>query len=277
MRYGTFCCDGRTFPGMVCEDQVLDLSAAGYPGLHDVIRSEALHQTNWGPCPSLPIREVKTLAPLLRPGKIICIGRNYTEHTRETGSEAPKEPLFFAKFATSIIGPHDTIVLPRVSEQVDYEAELVVIIGRQGKNISEANAMDYIAGYTIFNDISARDLQFRDGQWMKGKALDTFAPMGPFMVTPEEVGEPHALDIQLWLNGELMQSSTTALMIFKIPHIISFLSRLFTLEPGDVIATGTPPGVGFARVPPVFLQAGDTISITIQKLGTLTNYVKSED
>lgn len=274
MRFGMFRYNGRSFPGLVCEGQVLDLSTAGFADLQEMIASEALHRSDFGECPMIPIGKVETLPPLSRPGKIICIGKNYMEHVKETGWDSPGEPVFFAKFATSIIGTGGTVFLPKVSAQVDYEAELAVIIGRRGKNISEINAMTYVAGYTVFNDISARDLQFRDGQWMKGKALDTFAPMGPYIVTPEEVGDPHALDIRLSLNGELMQSSNTALMIFKVPQLIGYLSQLFTLEPGDVISTGTPSGVGFARVPPIFLQAGDTMEISIDKVGTLVNDVE---
>lgn len=277
MRLGMFRANGRSFPGIVRGEGILDLTSAGFSNLEGLISAGAFLHNDYEECPRYALSDLEVLAPLTNPGKIICIGKNYEEHVRETGWEAPAEPLFFAKFATSIIGPGDTIVLPQVSTQVDYEAELAVVIGRRGKNIPEIDALEYVAGYTVFNDISARDLQFSDGQWMKGKALDTFAPLGPWIVTPDEVGNPHALDIRLWLNGELMQSSTTALMIFKVPRLISYLSRLFTLEPGDIIATGTPSGVGFTRVPPVYLQSGDTVSVEIQRVGVLTNSVGSDD
>ncbi|HYH04488.1 MAG TPA: fumarylacetoacetate hydrolase family protein, partial [Bacillota bacterium] len=179
----------------------------------------------------------------------------------------------FNKFATSVTGPGQPIVLPEISTQVDYEAELAVVIGKTGKAVSEDQAMELVAGYTVFNDVSARDLQFRDGQWVKGKALDTFAPTGPYLITADQIANPHQLAIRLWLNGQLMQSGNTGQLIFKIPALISYLSQFFTLEPGDIIATGTPPGVGFARKPPVFLKAGDEVVIEIDKVGRLCNPV----
>jgi 2-keto-4-pentenoate hydratase/2-oxohepta-3-ene-1,7-dioic acid hydratase in catechol pathway len=222
---------------------------------------------------SYPLQELRVLAPVLNPAKIICIGLNYLDHALESGAPVPEEPVIFTKFATAIIGPEAPIILPPVTKEVDYEAELAVVIGKKGKNVPEKEAMEYVAGYTVFNDVSARDLQFRDGQWTKGKTLDTFAPMGPYLVTADEVGDPHRLAIKLWLNDRLMQDSSTEKLIFKIPVLISFLSQLFTLEPGDIIATGTPPGVGFARKPPVYLKPGDTVRITIEKIGTLVNPV----
>lgn len=219
------------------------------------------------------LREVEVLAPILDPQKVIGIGLNYRDHAIESQMAIPEEPVFFTKFASSIIGNGQSIILPEVSSEVDYEAELAVIIGRRGKNIPEKEALQHVAGYTVINDVSARDLQFRGGQWIKGKALDTFAPIGPFLITADAVPDPHRLGVKLWLNEKLMQNSNTNQLIFSIPQIICFLSKLFTLEAGDIIATGTPPGVGFARKPPVFLKPGDKVQIEIEQIGTLVNSV----
>ncbi|NLY88601.1 MAG: fumarylacetoacetate hydrolase family protein [Firmicutes bacterium] len=300
MRLGTFADNrGRVFPGLCrcrardARDEVFDLSRGfaeirregGFPDLKTLLATEggfaqacagrlrSLLAAGEKPGPSYPLQELQVLAPVLNPAKIICIGLNYLDHALESGAAVPEEPVIFTKFATAIVGPGAPIVLPPITKEVDYEAELAVIIGKKGKNVPEEEAMQYVAGYTVFNDVSARDLQFRDGQWTKGKTLDTFAPMGPYLVTADEVGDPHRLAIKLWLNDRLMQDSSTEKLIFKIPVLISFLSQLFTLEPGDIIATGTPPGVGFARKPPVFLKPGDTVRITIEKVGTLVNPV----
>ncbi len=222
----------------------------------------------------LPIEDVELLAPIVRPPKIICIGLNYRKHAEETGKPIPKEPIIFSKYATAVTGHQSKVYLPKVSTQVDYEAELAVIIGKKGKDILEEDAMDHVFGYTCFNDISARDLQFRDGQWMKGKTCDGFAPMGPWIVLKDEISDPQNLDISLKLNGQVMQDGNTADMIFNIPTLISFLSSLFTLEPGDIIATGTPPGVGVARDPQVFLKPGDVTEVEVQGIGVLRNTVK---
>lgn len=220
--------------------------------------------------------EVQFCAPVPRPPKIICVGLNYRDHAAETNQPLPKTPVLFNKYARAVIGPQEPIVLPQVSEQVDYEAELVVVIGREGKHIPEELAMEYVAGYTILNDVSARDLQMESGQWMKGKTCDTFAPMGPWLVTKDEIPDPHGLKIGLRLNGQVMQAGHTGEMIFKIPRLISYLSHLFTLEVGDIIATGTPAGVGFTRQPPVFLRAGDVVEVEIEGIGVLTNPVRKE-
>ncbi|HEX6972341.1 MAG TPA: fumarylacetoacetate hydrolase family protein [Limnochordia bacterium] len=218
---------------------------------------------------------VSLAAPVPRPGKIIAIGLNYADHAKESGAQLPAEPVIFPKWATSVVGPGEPVIHPgpEITEQLDYEVELAVVIGKAGKRIPEAAAWEHVAGYTVLNDISARDLQFRDGQWMKGKALDTFAPMGPCLVTKDAIADPHDLTIRLRLNGELMQDSSTAQLIFGIPRLIAFLSRLMTLEPGDVISTGTPSGVGFARQPPVFLQPGDLMQAEIEGIGVLENRV----
>ena len=220
--------------------------------------------------------EVTLLPPVLRPGKVVCLGLNYREHAAESGMAVPAYPVLFHKVAGSLVGHNQPIVLPRISSQVDYEAELAIIIGRRGKYIAEAEAFDYIAGYTNANDVSARDLQFRTSQWTTGKMLDTFGPLGPALVTRDEVPDPQTLAIKTILNGQIMQDSNTADMIFAVPFIVSYLSQLVTLEPGDVILTGTPQGIGNARTPPVFLKSGDTVTIEIERLGQLTNPVVTE-
>lgn len=217
-------------------------------------------------------------APIVSPGKVICIGLNYRDHAIESGAEIPTEPVCFGKFSQTIVGPDDPIKLPRVSSEVDYEAELVVVIGREGKHIPEDDAMSYVAGYMNGHDVSARDWQAGrpGGQWLLGKTPDTFAPTGPWLVTADEVPDPHKLSIALRLNGETMQDSSTAQLIFNINQLIAHLSQLITLQPGDVIFTGTPPGVGAARKPPVFLKPGDVAEVEIEGLGTLSNPVEAE-
>jgi 2-keto-4-pentenoate hydratase/2-oxohepta-3-ene-1,7-dioic acid hydratase in catechol pathway len=218
-----------------------------------------------------PLSSVRLRAPILRPGKIVCVGRNYAEHALERGAEIPTQPIFFLKSANTICGPGDPVVLPPNSAQVDYEAEFAVVIGKGGKRIPEENAYEHIAGYTILNDVSARDMQRDDKQWFRGKSCDTFAPTGPWIATRDDIPDPHGLRIALTLNGQTMQDSHTRYMIFKIPYLVSYLSQSLTWEAGDLISTGTPEGVGAHRTPPVFLKPGDTVSITVERLGTLTN------
>ena len=219
----------------------------------------------------IPVEQARLRAPIPRPGKIICVGRNYAEHARERGAELPAQPIFFLKSNNTMCGPGEAIVLPPNSSQVDYEAEFAVVIGQGGKRIPEEKAYEHIAGYTILNDVSARDMQAQDKQWFRGKSCDTFAPTGPWIVTRDEIPDPHNLRISLTLNGQTMQDSNTSYMIFKVPYLVSYLSQSLTLEPGDLISTGTPEGVGAHRTPPVFLQPGDTVSITVERIGTLTN------
>jgi len=211
--------------------------------------------------------------PAVYPGKIIAIGRNYVDHAIEGGSAPPAAPLIFNKLSNSLSAHEAPIVLPTISSQVDYEAELAVVIGRRAKRVSEAAALDYVFGYSLINDVSARDLQFGDGQWVRGKGLDGFAPLGPFVTTRDEIADVQALNIEGRLNGQVMQSSNTGKMIFKVAYLVSYISQGITLEPGDVIATGTPEGVGFFRDPPVLLKAGDVFEVTIEGLGTLRNPV----
>lgn len=212
--------------------------------------------------------------PLPSPGKIICIGLNYADHAREMEVAPPERPMVFCKFSTAVIGTGETITWPaEISQQVDFEAELAVVIGREARNVPAERALDVVAGYTIINDVSARDVQFADQQWVRGKSFDTFCPMGPFMVTADEVPTPHALAIRCLVNGQVMQDSNTSELIFKIPALIEFISRTCTLLPGDIISTGTPHGVGVFRKPQVFLKPGDEVVIEIDGLGQLRNPV----
>ncbi len=216
-------------------------------------------------------------APVPRPGKLICIGLNYRDHAAESNMQIPERPVIFSKFSTCVIAPGEPVVIPPTSQQVDYEAELAVVIGRRAKNVKASRALDYVLGYTAFNDVSARDFQFADGQWQRGKSCDTFAPMGQTIVTTDQITDPHKLSIKLVLNGQTMQDSNTDQLIFGVPELIEFLTESITLEPGDVIATGTPPGVGFARKPPVFLKPGDQMEVLIEGIGGLGNPVVASD
>ena len=209
--------------------------------------------------------------PAVHPGKILAIGRNYIDHAIEGGAEPPKAPLIFNKLSNSLSAHNAPVVLPSISNAVDYEAELAVIIGRQAKKVSEAEALNHVFGYTLMNDVTARDLQYGDGQWTRGKGLDGFAPLGPFITTRDEIADVHNLRIEGRLNNEVMQSSNTGKMIFRVPYLISYISQGITLEPGDVISTGTPDGVGYFRKPPALLKAGDVFEVEIEKLGVLRN------
>ncbi|GAP06629.1 2-keto-4-pentenoate hydratase [Anaerolinea thermolimosa] len=218
--------------------------------------------------------DAKILAPLSTPGKIVAIGLNYFDHCREQNIPVPDRPIVFTKFNTSIIGPGDPISWDStLTQQVDYEVELGVVIGKRAKSVPVTEALDYVFGYTIINDVSARDLQFSDRQWVRAKSLDTFCPMGPAIVTKDEIPDPQHLELRTLLNGEVVQNSTTAEMVFSVADLVSFLSHSFTLEPGDVIATGTPDGVGVFRKPPVFLKHGDRVVLEIEKIGRLENPV----
>jgi 2,4-diketo-3-deoxy-L-fuconate hydrolase len=225
---------------------------------------------------TVSLDEARIHAPVARSQKIICIGRNYAEHATETQDEIPEKPIVFAKYPNTVIGPGEAIRIPPITEQADYEAELAVIIGRAARNVSESEALEYVFGYVNANDVSSRDLQFSEGgQWTRSKSIDTFCPMGPYIATRDEVPDPQNLSVRCILNGEIMQDGTTSDMIFPVAELISFLSQGMTLVPGDVILTGTPPGVGMARDPQVWLKAGDEVSIEIEGLGTLTNPVET--
>jgi 2-keto-4-pentenoate hydratase/2-oxohepta-3-ene-1,7-dioic acid hydratase in catechol pathway len=221
----------------------------------------------------VPLDRLRLNAPVHRPSKVICIGLNYRDHAEESGAPLPEIPVLFPKYANSVIGPDEPIVLPPETAEPDYEAELGVVIGRRASRVTEDHALSHVAGYMCMNDVSARDLQSQTSQWMLGKAIDTFLPCGPWLVTADEIPDPQSLAIRLRLNGEELQSSSTAQMVFGVAELIAFVSRTITLEPGDLIATGTPPGVGFARTPPIRLRDGDRVEVEIEGIGTLANPV----
>lgn len=252
----------------VCIKQLL---AMGPEGLAQAARS--IGQTK-----PVPMEELRLLPIVPSPEKVICIGLNYADHARETGATPPAEPVVFCKFPTAIRGDWQPIVLPKVSHEVDFEAELVVVVGRGGRYIAAESARKHIAGYCCGNDVSARDWQLRKpgGQWLLGKSFDTFAPIGPALTTADEVPDPNNLRIQLRLNGQVMQDSNTSQFIFPVEELVAHVSQVCTLAPGDLIFTGTPPGVGVARKPPVFLKGGDVIEIEIERLGVLRNPVVAE-
>ncbi len=222
----------------------------------------------------LPLSQVTLQAPVPRPGKIICVGHNYHDHTG--GIPNPEVPTFFAKYGNVVIGPHQPVVVTRASDKVDYEGELAVVIGKRCKYVSQANALQVIAGYTIFNDITARDYKTQSTQWTLRKSLDTFGPMGPALVTRDEIPDPGNLDLLLTVNGEERQHSNTCHLIFSIPSLIADLTEALTLEPGDLISTGTPSGTGASRKPPVWLRPGDEVRVRIDKIGELISPIAAE-
>lgn len=224
-----------------------------------------------------PLTGVHLLAPVPRPGKIVCIGKNYREHADEMGATLPERPLVFSKFATSVSAPGAVVRIPRGCTRFDYEAELALVIGRRATRVPRALAREHVLGYCCFNDFTARDFQKLDGQWQRGKSADTLAPFGPYLATTDELPDPQRLRIRLRLNGATMQDAHTSLLIFGVDALIESISEHITLEPGDVIATGTPGGVGFARTPPVYLQPGDVVEVEIDGLGTLQNEVGASD
>ncbi|WP_017729155.1 fumarylacetoacetate hydrolase family protein [Halalkalibacterium ligniniphilum] len=221
-----------------------------------------------------PLRDVRMEAPIPSPGKIICVGHNYREHILEMKRELPPYPVVFAKFSNTVIGPQDDIPFYPISEQLDYEAEFAFVVGKRARNVSQAEALDYVAGYTIVNDVTYRDLQRRTLQWLQGKTVEGSAPMGPWLVTSDELNNPEGLEVVLTVNGEERQRSNTRNLVFSVQYLVEFLSNLMTLEPGDVVLTGTPGGVGIARDPQVFLKDGDVVKIEIDGVGVLENRVK---
>lgn len=249
---------------------VLSFLAAGDSALQQAVR--LVRQVPQGAF--IPLSRVRLRAPIPRPGKIVAIGLNYRDHSIESGAkEPPKWPVIFAKFPTSIAGPEDPIVIPAGNPDVDYEAELAVVMGRKAKGISAGNALDFVAGYMALNDVSARAWQFADRQWVRGKSCDSFCPTGPCLTTRDDVPDPHSLSICARVNGTTLQDSNTSKMIFRVPELIEFISASITLEAGDIIATGTPEGVGAFRTPPIFLKPGDVVEVEIQALGVLRNPV----
>jgi 2-keto-4-pentenoate hydratase/2-oxohepta-3-ene-1,7-dioic acid hydratase in catechol pathway len=277
MRYVMFTRSGvEPEPGIMFGEQVIGLGATGFPDILSIIQggADAVKQVEkyLSEAPTAtPLTYVKLLAPIARPPKLICVGLNYRDHAAESKMEIPKVPTIFCKFPTAVIGPGDPIVLPKNSQEPDYEAEMAFVIGKGGRHIPADRWQEHVFGYTNLNDVSARDFQRATSQWIMGKTFDTFAPMGPAIVTPDEAGDPHALDIRLTINSEVFQHSNTRHLIFGIPDLIAYLSSVFTLEPGDVVSTGTPAGVGFARKPPRFLRHGDVVAVSLQGLGELRN------
>jgi 2-keto-4-pentenoate hydratase/2-oxohepta-3-ene-1,7-dioic acid hydratase in catechol pathway len=284
MRFVTFEKGGLVRPGVLADPEtVVDLNLIGYHTLLRIIDAgeEACNKAaklaaNSPTDARHKLSQVRLLAPIPLPRKIICVGLNYREHALETNTEIPKVPTIFNKFATAVIGPGANIVLPKVSKMPDYEAELAFVIGVGGRHIAAADWRKHVFGYTIMNDVTGRDYQKATSQWLMGKTFDTFAPIGPCIVTADEIPDPHNLAIQLEIDGEMLQNSNTNELIFKIPELIEFLSSVFTLEPGDIVSTGTPSGVGVARTPQRFLKAGETVTVRIPAIGELRNPIVAE-
>ncbi len=273
----------RAEAGVLVGDRVIGLAGAGFNNMLSVLasgregRAKIENFVHNPPADStFPLSSVQLLAPVPRPPKLICVGLNYRDHAAEARQEIPKIPTIFAKFSNVVIGPGQPIVLPKNSRKPDYEAEFAFVIGTGGRHIPSYEWQEHVFGYTVFNDVSARDFQMATSQWMMGKTFDTFAPMGPWLVSADEIADPHALDISLRIGDETLQHSNTRELIFKIPELVAYLSSVVTLEPGDVVATGTPAGVGFARTPPRYLQPGEEVIVSIEGIGELRNPVVAE-
>jgi 2-keto-4-pentenoate hydratase/2-oxohepta-3-ene-1,7-dioic acid hydratase in catechol pathway len=274
---------GPNEPGVLRGGDVVGLRGAGFTSMLEVIAGGAAARERideWMRKPAAdevaPLAGMRLQAPIPRPPKIVCIGLNYRDHAIESNMEIPKVPTVFSKYVTAVIGPGEPIRLPRISTKPDYEAEMAVVIGKGGRYIPAGIWREHVFGYTILNDVSARDYQMATSQWMMGKTFDTFAPMGPAIVSADEIADPHTLEISLEINGEELQHSNTRNLIFRVPDLIEYLSSVFTLESGDVISTGTPSGVGFARKPPRWLKAGDEVVVKVERLGELRNPVEPE-
>jgi 2-keto-4-pentenoate hydratase/2-oxohepta-3-ene-1,7-dioic acid hydratase in catechol pathway len=277
MRLVSYLSEEKPRAGILREEEVFDAWAAlGEPhrsSLRELI-AEAGIEDLAGAEVSAPVANPQLLVPITDPEKIVCIGLNYRSHAAEAGIDPPSSPTIFAKYRNALAAPGTTVKLPAASEKVDYEAELAFVVGRRASAVSEDEALDYVAGYTLFNDLSARDLQFATPQWMPGKVFDGSAPCGPALVTPDEAGPHDGIEISLQLNGETMQRASTADLIFSIPELVAHLSTLMTLEPGDLVATGTPAGVGSVREPRVWLQDGDEVVVSSPTLGRLQNTLR---
>jgi len=274
--------------GVVTDSGVVNLAEASGGQLPNDMRSllelgdaglEQARATAQNVANAIPLDSVKLHAPIENPSKVVAIGLNYMDHVRESGGQVPELATMFCKYPSSIIGPGDAIRWsPQVTSKVDFEAELALVIGKPARNVSQADAFDYIAGYMNCHDVSARDLQLEKGdQWIMGKSLDTFCPLGPYLVTKDEIADPHNLAIRCIVNGEALQDSSTKELIFKIPYLMEYLTRHFTLLPGDVVTTGTPDGVGAFRNPPIWLKNGDTVTVEVEGLGQLTNTCVEEE
>ncbi|HUX45083.1 MAG TPA: fumarylacetoacetate hydrolase family protein [Terracidiphilus sp.] len=266
---------GAARPGVLLEDAgtVMDLSASGYGSVLDVI-SRGLPVAL--PAAKLALKDVRLHAPLANPPRVFAIGLNYRDHAKESGMSIPETPVVFLKLTTAIIGPGEAIVLPKNSSEPDYEAEFAFVIGKGGYRIPAAAWREHVFGYTMVNDVSARDVQLATSQWTLGKSFPTFCPLGPTIVTADEIADPHALDVKLTIDGVLMQSSNTRELVFKVPELIEFLSSITPLLPGDIVSTGTPYGVGLGRTPKRWLKPGETVTVSVSGLGELTNPVVAE-
>ncbi|MBI5085217.1 MAG: fumarylacetoacetate hydrolase family protein [Acidobacteria bacterium] len=284
MRLATFMSPGETaLAGVVVNDKIFSLQPAGFSTTLDVIAGGAAARAAIASFlkaqpagAGKDLSRVVLLAPLPKPPKLICVGLNYRDHAAESKMEIPSVPTIFSKFSNTITGPGAPIILPKNSEKPDYEAELAFVIGAGGRHIPAENWRDHVYGYMCLNDVSARDFQMATSQWLMGKTFDTFAPTGPWITTADEIDDPHELDISMTINGEVLQRSNTRELIFKLPELIAFLSSAFTLEPGDIVTTGTPAGVGFSKRPPRWLRPGDECVVSIQGLGELRNPVVAE-
>ncbi len=277
MRLVRFGSKGSEKPGLLKDDGVVDLRRI-FPDIPDI--GEAFLRGNWprrigSVSPADRKLDERLGCPIKQPSKIICLGRNYTEHAKEGGSEKPEKPLLFGKSPNALNGPYDPILLPKSCGQIDWEVELAVVIGKEGKRINRKDAYQHIAGFTIMNDVSGRQAQFSDSQWFRGKSFDTFAPLGPALVTLDELGDPHDLRLTTLVDGQVMHDGTTAEMIFDIPTLVAYISEDITLIPGDIISTGTPSGVGIFRDPPITLQPGNVVECRIEKIGAIKNKVVS--
>ncbi len=281
MKLVTFQQDGDRQAGLFIDDRIVSLKNAGFPDLLSVMQGGAAALAKVrafvasGPA-GVPLNSVRLCAPIPDPPKILCMGLNYRDHAREANLEIPEYPVIFAKYSNTVIGSGDNVVLPKNSRKPDYEAEFGFVIGSRARHVAPEAWREYVFGYMNCNDVSARGYQMSVSQWTMGKNFDTFAPMGPWLVTADEIADPHNLDISLTLNGETMQSSNTRELVFKIPETIAFLSSVMTLEPGDVVLTGTPAGVGFSRKPPRWLAPGDEIVVCVEGLGELRNTCVAE-
>ena len=283
MRFLTLQRPGYAEPCLIDDGSMIGLRDAGFEDMIRLIAggADALDAVKrWAYRPPSSERfefdRATLLSPIPRPPKIICVGLNYRDHAAESNMAIPEVPTIFCKFHTAVTGHRHPIVLPKASTKPDYEAEFAVVIGKRGRYIPEDKWRDYVFGYTIVNDVSARDFQLATTQWMIGKTFDTFAPIGPVIVTADEIEDPHDLDISLTLSGEVLQQSNTCNLIFSVPKLISYLSSVFTLEPGDIISTGTPAGVGFARKPPRYLKSGDECTVRVERIGELVNPIVAE-
>lgn len=287
MKLLTFRLDGQTRPGVLDGDQIIDLAAAGLPAGEqgdlsgivaggDAMLERVRDAMQAGSAKRHAAAACQILAPIFTPSKIVAVGLNYIDHCKEANLPVPSEPVLFSKFPSSVTGPFDDLSWPEsASSEVDYEVELGVVIGRRGRDIPEVDALDYVCGYTVVNDVSARDLQFANAkQWDRGKSLDTFCPYGPYIVTRDEIPDPQVLQVRTILNGEEMQNSNTRNMVFGVAKLISYISEGTTLLPGDLIPTGTPFGVGFSRKPPVYLKDGDECVCEVEKIGAIRNKVR---